>query len=207
MARQNLENKKYGKLTVIKYLENKGIHPMWECFCECGNKTIVASTQLKTGHTKSCGCLRKELGSKRALKERKDFPHEYQMWKTMRQRCLNKNNPKYPSYGGRGISVSPRWDSFKSFIEDMGAMPKDKSSIGRIDNNKWYEPTNCRWEDSYEQANNTRRNVFLTFKDKTLTVSQWEREIGVAQGTIKSRIYRGWSIERALGKTLWANAV
>lgn len=207
MARHNLEGLKFNRLTVRKYLRNRGIHPIWECVCECGNITQVAATKLKSGSTKSCGCLKTEVLQARGLESRRKYPREYEIWKTMRQRCSNPNNPKHANYGLRGIEVCSEWDTFDTFVKEMGEAPSEKHSIGRIDNDKGYFAENCRWENAYQQANNTRKNKHLTFAGKTLTYSQWEREIGVGQGTVKSRIYRGWSVEKALGKTLTATAV
>lgn len=85
---------------------------------------------------------------------------EYQIWSQMKGRCLNKNNKKYPDYGGRGITVCERWTEkgtgYMNFIEDLGYRPTDKHSIGRIDNDGNYEPSNCRWETREEQDYNKR---------------------------------------------------
>ena len=76
----------------------------------------------------------------------------------MRQRCKNKNDPHYPDYGGRGITVCERWESFENFLADMGERPSDDLSIDRINNDGNYEPGNCRWTDRFTQARN-RRNT------------------------------------------------
>ena len=84
----------------------------------------------------------------------------YRAWKFMKQRCNNPNHPKYPGWGGRGISVCDRWsDSFINFMEDMGEPPTPQHSLGRIDNNGNYEPGNVRWETPAQQAQSRRRHT------------------------------------------------
>ena len=85
---------------------------------------------------------------------------EYNTWSSMKQRCLNPNNPHYKYYGGRGIKICDRWlNSFENFFTDMGKRPKGKYSIDRIDNYGNYEPENCRWVKTELQALN-KSNVF-----------------------------------------------
>lgn len=118
----------------------------------------------------------------------------------MIQRCQTKSLSVYPIYGGRGIKVCSRWrNSFDKFISDMGIRPRAGMSIDRIDPNGDYEPGNCRWATQETQANNTRRNRFIEFDGKRLTISQWARTMGIKKRTLHGRIYlRGWSVEKAL---------
>lgn len=125
----------------------------------------------------------------------------YRIWDAMKTRCTNPNSRNYANYGARGISICPEWmKDFKAFydwaIENGYA---DDLSIDRIDNNGNYEPSNCRWASKKEQSNNSRRNVFLTYKGKTQTLAQWCDELGFDNHwTICKRIKSGWSIEKAL---------
>ncbi len=120
----------------------------------------------------------------------------YNVWLTMIARTKNPNGKFYYRYGGRGITVHPRWLDFANFYADMGPRP-DKCSIERIDNDGNYEPGNCRWATQQEQTNNTRRNVWLTHDGQTLTVAQWARKIGIQVNTLYRRL-RYWPADKAL---------
>ena len=125
---------------------------------------------------------------------------EYEIWKSMKQRCYNPKNKRYSDWGGRGIKMCDRWkNSFKNFIEDMGKRPPDKHSIDRIDNDKDYCPENCKWATLDEQVNNARSNILITYNGKTLNVSQWSKLVNIKAFTILARInLLGWSHEKAL---------
>jgi lambda repressor-like predicted transcriptional regulator len=119
----------------------------------------------------------------------------------MRWRCTNPNNKDYASYGGRGITVCDRWQKLENFLADMG-MPPDGFTIERRDVNGNYTPENCIWASQEVQQNNRRNNVKLTIGEKTLSMAQWEREVGVSQHCIRKRLARGWSHHEAVfGKT------
>jgi len=84
-------------------------------------------------------------------------PPEYQVWAQMKQRCFNKKHPKYKDYGGRGITMDPRWKkSFTAFLAEVGPRPADNLSIERIDNEQGYFPENVKWADSFIQNKNKR---------------------------------------------------
>lgn len=122
------------------------------------------------------------------------------------ERCSNPNHRDFRLYGGRGIKVCDRWQSFACFLEDMGERPPGKT-IERVDSDKDYELDNCIWADHTSQANNTNRNHFLTFNGKTLTVSQWAREpeikqLGITKAVIHRRFALGWSVEQCLTEPL-----
>lgn len=121
----------------------------------------------------------------------------FQVWHDMIRRCRSKNRKDYCRYGGRGIDVCDRWLKFENFLADMGEKP-DGMSIDRKDNNGNYEPGNCRWATSIEQSANKRNNVLLTYLGKTQHVAAWASETGIKHSTIRKRISKGWTIERAL---------
>lgn len=195
---------KFGRLTVVKYCgKNKHQHNVWECVCECGNRKVVTTSALNSGAVKSCGCMWEE--NKKAIKTRVVKKHgmvdtqEYHAWNGMRQRCYNKNSPKYKNYGARGIKVCDRWlHSFENFYADMGKCP-DGFSLDRIDVNGDYTPENCRWADDVTQCNNRQFNFKVTFNGITETLRYWSEKTGINKSALYLRIHRrGWDVEKAL---------
>jgi len=191
-------NKKFGRLLVLKKNgSDKHGKSLWLCHCDCGNEVIIIGQNLKNGVTKSCGCLQKELLTKKNITHGMTYTKLYVDWIQMRKRCKNKKNKSYKNYGARGISVCKRWDKFENFYTDMGDKPKGLT-LERIDNNKGYSPDNCKWATRKEQANNSRHNVIINYKGQRLTMAQWAREIGIKCSTLSRRIQRHWPIEKAL---------
>lgn len=122
----------------------------------------------------------------------------YRIWSAMRQRCNNPKGDSYEHYGGRGIKVCERWNSFENFIYDMYPTYSDALSIDRIDNNGNYEPGNCRWATRVEQALNTRRNRFVTIDGITQTLSQWAEQLDVNATRFYGYTSKGMTLEEAV---------
>lgn len=118
----------------------------------------------------------------------------YKAWVNMRNRCFSKSLREYPLYGGRGITVCARWDSFLNFFTDMGEQPEGLT-LERIDNNGNYEPSNCKWATRAEQGRNTRSTRFITLNGKTLCLADWAVELGVRENLLVQRLRLGWSPE------------
>lgn len=123
---------------------------------------------------------------------------EYSIWVSMKQRCLNPKSQQYKNYGARGIQICSNWLMFEGFYKDMGDRPSEKHSLGRINNDKGYNISNCRWETKEQQDNNKRANVFWEYNSVKLTISQWAKIIGLKTDTLWKRVNSGWSIEKAL---------
>ena len=127
---------------------------------------------------------------------------EYYAWQAMVQRCYNPNHPSYKYYGTRGITICKRWrDNFTAFYEDMGRRP-DGLTLERKDNDRNYEPSNCKWGTWKEQHRNTRRNHVIEFNGKKMCVTDWAGEVGLGRSTLMGRLDHGWNIERALTQTV-----
>lgn len=154
----DLAGKKYHKLTVLEQsgLGNDG-HYRWLCQCDCGNKSTVRGSLIISGRTKSCGCLRKIKPIRHGKARRKDRHPLYTVWIAMRGRCNIPSFSNYKNYGGRGIKICDRWNNnFEAFWEDMSSTYQPGLQIDRVNNDKGYELSNCRWVTPSQNAKNRR---------------------------------------------------
>lgn len=161
-----LAGQRFGRLTVLQESEvRRHGYIFWRCLCDCGSGCLVASNKLRTGHTRSCGCLQREHARNRvAILSSRNTRHghcvgkpsrAYRAWGDMLSRCNDPNNRRYPDYGGRGICVCERWRKFENFLADMGDPPLGQS-LDRRNNDGNYEPGNCRWATRSQQQRNKR---------------------------------------------------
>ena len=202
----NLAGNKFGRLTVVKRVENyvspKGQkQSQWLCKCECGNLTVVRCGSLRAKNNLSCGCLGKEHRTASLTTHGYCKHRLYGVWKGMKQRCYNQKNKKYRIYGAEGKTVCDEWkDDFQAFYDwSMANGYKDDLTIERIDGTKGYSPDNCKWATRKEQANNLRSNNLETYNGKTQTIAQWADEYNIPYDTLYMRVCKlHWNIERAL---------
>lgn len=188
---------RFGRLLVLRYQEGG---KLW-CQCDCGTKLFVLRSNAVRGQSQSCGCLQRELSSRRATvhgacKGGKQT-RSWHAWSNMMRRCYDAKSISYPLYGARGIEVCRRWQQAALFMLDMGEPPLGKS-LGRIDNNGNYTPKNCRWETAKQQGNNIRANVVLIHAGHSMTLTQWAEVLGVPRQRLYKRLQYGWAPERVL---------
>lgn len=176
----------------------------WLCRCECGTERRVRHYLLASGKSKSCGCLQREDLGARKLKHGYAsggvIRPEYSVWQMMVARCTNPRAQMYPEYGARGITVCDRWMKFENFLADMGDRPSAKHSLDRIENDKGYQPGNCRWAVPEIQQNNKRTTVFVEYGGERLPLADVVRKHSiVGLEIVRCRVMRqGWSLERAM---------
>lgn len=199
---------KFGNLTVLyrapdhKTSGGQNV-TVWVCRCQCGNEITVTSQNLRTGHTKSCGCLFPMHNLKHGACINPSDSRLYGIWNGMKARCLSKNNPSYSRYGKRGIKICEEWSKFEAF-RDWSLLNgyNDTLTIDRIDNDGDYEPKNCRWTVVKVQSNNTRRNVKIDFQGETYTISEWSDITGIPYKALWYRLNSGWEVEKAFSTPL-----
>ncbi len=206
----DLTGQRFGRLTVIKREgKNKSREALWLCKCDCDKFTKTTTYSLKSGGTKSCGCLQKEIASKIGFKslfregqmQNKVYQRIRKILNSMRSRCYNIKNNRYKNYGARGIKICEEWSGeqgIKNFYDwSIANGYKNNLSIDRIDNNGDYEPSNCRWATDTEQSNNRTSNRLITYKNETHTLAEWSRILNISYSMLQSRLNRdNWTIEQ-----------
>lgn len=190
----DLSGKKFGRLTPIRVVSKDKDKNLWECRCDCGNTSVVATEALTSGNTKSCGCYKADEFKQRVTKHGMKHTKIYGTWLNMKNRCNNPRCKAYPYYGGRGIKVCDDWNNrFESFLRDMREPSDNSLSIDRIDPDGNYEPSNCRWATEYTQQHNKRNTIRITIDGKEDTVDKWALVSPVLSGTIRARLKKGAS--------------
>lgn len=206
----DLTGQRFGRLKVVLLYAHRDIRgsKQWYCSCDCGLFTYKTTSQLRDRNNtnKSCGCARDDSikkASEAAWAVTTKFGHPLKLkikwlYRNMLARCTDPANKRYADYGGRGISVCDEWmsDRYSFYRWCVTNGIQSHLQIDRKDNDGPYSPANCKFSTQTAQANNTRKNVFLTRHGRTLTVAQWAMELGVRPGAITHRIRRGWSEDR-----------
>lgn len=180
---------RFSRLTVIEKLNRGRVR----CRCDCGTETVVYSHNLKSGNTRSCGCLLIDHMRTRECPVKTHGMSNGPTWRTwhaMRWRCIRND------HGYETVEVCERWNSFEAFLEDMGERPSLKHSIDRIDGTLGYSKENCRWVTPVEQSRNRRTARLVTIDGQQFRMADLAERYGVHIETVRSRLARGWPAER-----------
>jgi len=178
----------------------------WVCRCNCGTVRLVGQSSLRNGSSLSCGCRTKELAATRNITHGMTRTPEYRSWGNMKTRCKTPRERDYKYYLGRGITVCEHWAaSFEAFYNDMGPQPPG-TSLDRIDNDRGYEPGNCRWASATDQSRNTRVTTMVEFDGRRVPLLELAEARGLTINTVKWRLNNGWNLERALNTAPQARA-
>lgn len=185
---------RFGRLFVVardmsRPPASKGARVYWLCRCDCGNEVSRTGHELAAGDTTSCGCFQREETGKRNRTHGLTRSPTYRSWQAAKERCYNPSNVKYAKYGGAGVTMCSQWrDSFDAFLADMGVKPRG-TTIDRIENDKGYEPGNCRWATAQTQAEN-RRGVGHNWKGKRMTIKAIAKAEGVPRTSLNKTLLR-----------------
>lgn len=194
--------KKYGRWTVIGETNHpRKVH----CRCECGKEADVWKPNLTSGKSLSCGCLTREITTKRNTKHNGANTRLYSVWSNMRRRCYDSRNSRYHRYGGRGIKICSEWredfDSFRQWMLSQGydeTASYGQQTLDRIDNDGDYSPDNCRLATIKEQCENRCNRHVLEYNGVSMSVTEWNEKMGYPDKLIEGRIRRGWPVEKAI---------
>lgn len=196
----DITGQRFGKLIAIeRHHKDTRKRWYWLCKCDCGGTLISKVAPLRSGNTKSCGCLKVEVAIQRnkdnAIHNLSKHP-AYNIHSGMMDRCYNPKQNQYKNYGGRGISVCDDWKDITTFCNWMTDNNYIKGlSIERIDNNGNYEPSNCVLIPVENQPKNRRSNHSISYNGNSNTVAEWSRITGINMYTLFDRLYRGWTDE------------
>ena len=191
----NIAGQRYGRLVAIEEASRTPAGLMtWRCVCDCGGEVIVRGSSLRSGNTKSCGCHKLAVSATLHMRHGACSGGEeddvYVVWKGMRQRCLNPNNPSWPYYGGRGIKICQQWqDNYRAFARDMGVRPRGYT-VERINTNGDYEPDNCIWATRKRQSRNRRDTVRITLCGEMVALVDACERFGMNNASVMARVKR-----------------
>lgn len=203
----DLIGKRFGRLTVLEEVEpcdikSGGKRRRFMCVCDCGNKKIIDGVHLTSGAIISCGCFMRERVIETSTTHGKTGTRLHRIWRGMKIRCSDKNSKDYKDYGAKGVIVCDEWlgkDGFQTFYDwAMANGYQDNLSIDRINPNGNYEPSNCRWADNIQQANNKRNNHYVEDNGEILTIAQLARKHKVSPQYFYKLMNKGVSITKTI---------
>lgn len=189
---KDMMGQKIGRLVVIaRVADPTALGARWLCICDCGEQTVVFGGALRSGSTRSCGCVRREVmrerqtthGASRDTAD-PDMNRCWRVWASMIARCTNPKIPNWKDYGGRGITACDRWNSFENFLADMGVSPKGLQ-LDRLNNDGNYDPGNCVYSTPSAQSRNRRNTQRIIIDGKDMSVIEACETYGVSYAKVR----------------------
>jgi len=179
---------RFGRLVAVK-LASTGKRRKWECVCDCGAISTPTSDNLRAGNTTACGGCRASSKTSFVPVHGASVAKTptYRTWLSMRRRVATK-----PEYAG--VTIDPRWDDFRVFLEDMGERPVGKT-IDRVDNSAGYSRQNCRWASPLQQTRNRRIAKTFTIDGQSRPIAEWAKQYGISYGAAYARIKRHGTLD------------
>ena len=192
---KDLTGQRFGTLVVVNFQPNDKRGAYWLCQCDCGNITIARGSSLTQGRTTSCKCVRNDRfkGNRYNRTHNQSKTRLYSIWQGIKARCYYDKTECFERYGGRGITVCDEWrDSFEAF-RDWALVNgySDNLTIERKDNDGNYEPSNCAWATTKEQASNRRSNIIVEHEGAEYTLLQLSERLNMSYGMLSARYERG----------------
>lgn len=199
---KDMTNMRFERLTVIerapdRVQENGRRRIMWHCKCDCGNEVNVSGEDLRSGHTRSCGCIHSEQLADRNRTHDHSQDRLYKVWNGIKKRCYNINSKDYKNYGGRGISVCEQWkfdyNVFREWAYNNGYDENAKHgqcTLDRIDVNGNYCPENCRWVDNKRQQRNKQNTLYLEYDGKLMTFADFCDNVPINRQVLYEAIFK-----------------
>lgn len=183
-----MSGRTFGRWRVLHESGRKNGSVAWRCICECGAEADVSGYSLRSGVSKSCGCLKREAGKLMLTKHSKYMSPEYRSWAAMWQRCTNENSSGFKAY--RLMTPPKRWRDFANFFTDMGPKPTSGHSIDRIDSSKPYGPENCRWATAKEQGRNTQRVIRVLLNGCEMSLPEACEKADLKYANVKAQWFK-----------------
>lgn len=198
----DITGKRFGRLVAIEPSKDKATNESkkWLCECDCGTKKYIRSSDLRFGKVTSCGCWKDEKTRNRFKVHGKSNTLQYEIWKSMKQRCYNSNNKDYPNYGGRGIKVCDEWkDDFLTFYHWAKYNGyKRHYTIERINPSGNYEPSNCTWIPNEQQALNRKTTRVIEYQGNNYSMREISEKFNVNYNTFRDYINKGKTPEEII---------
>ena len=191
----NLIGQIFGNLVTISPEHSNGKKRYWRFQCVCGTQCVKVGTdvrkEVKRGGTPNCGCMTKQLISKRNQTHGMSKHPAFAVWRSMLDRCRLPSHQAWKNYGGRGITVCERWQqAFTNFWADMGPSYQRGLDLDRINNDGPYSPENCHWVARRGNSMNKRNT------ERRVDVMALSKATGISHTTLYYRLAHGWPLEQ-----------